>query len=128
MYATALFYAIVTFRRTKRLDQITLLNKIFGDLRELDRELASIPLGSQYDDARSQWCYCTFNSVNWLSFMVNEKVISDKKMMEHIKVEIVKYYVDIFIKNVSVDERNSKSYQEFKNFIEQSKKVVKNDK
>ena len=40
IYAIALFYTIVTFRRTKRLDQITLSNNIFNDLRDLDRELA----------------------------------------------------------------------------------------
>ena len=40
MYATALFYTIVTVRRNKRLDQITLSDRIFSELRELDRELA----------------------------------------------------------------------------------------
>ena len=114
IYSIALFYTIVTFRRTKRLDQITLSNNIFSDLRDLDHELAKIPPGSQYDDARNQWYSRLFNSVNWLSFMVNEKVISDKKMVEHIKAIIVRYYEDAFLKNASVDERDSKSYQEFK--------------
>jgi hypothetical protein len=40
MYATALFYTIVTVRRNKRLDQITLSDHIFSELRELDREFA----------------------------------------------------------------------------------------
>jgi len=40
MYATALFYTIVTVRRNKRLVQITLSDRIFSELRELDRELA----------------------------------------------------------------------------------------
>jgi hypothetical protein len=40
MYATALFYTIVTVRRNKRLDQITLSDRIFSELRELDREFA----------------------------------------------------------------------------------------
>ena len=83
IYAIALFYTIVTFRRSKRLDQITLLNNIFDHLRDLDREVAKISSGSQYNDVRSQWYSRTFNSVNWLSFMVNEKVITDKKMIEH---------------------------------------------
>jgi hypothetical protein len=88
----------------------------------LDLELAKIPSGSQYDDTRSQWYSRIFNSVNWLSFMVNEKVISDRKMIEHIKPVIARYYEDTFLKNASVDERDSKSYQEFKkNFIEQSR-------
>jgi hypothetical protein len=52
IYSIALF-SIVTFRRTKTLDQITLSNNIFSDLRDLDHELAKIPSGSQYDDAES---------------------------------------------------------------------------
>ena len=53
IYATALFYTIVTFRRSKRIDQIALGEHIFSDLRELDRELTKIPPESQYDNARS---------------------------------------------------------------------------
>ena len=114
IYAMALFFTIEAFRRTKRLDQMTLSNNIFSELRDLDRELAKIPSGSQYDDARSQWYSRIFNSVNWLSFMVNEKLITDKKMIEHFKPIIVRYYEDTFLENASVDEKDSKSYQEFK--------------
>jgi hypothetical protein len=57
IYAIALFYTIVTFRRTKRLDQITLSNTTFSDLRDLDRELAKIPSGSQYDNARGSMVF-----------------------------------------------------------------------
>ena len=105
IYAIALFYTIVTFRRTKRLDQITLLNNIFSELRDLDRELAKIPSGSQHNDDRSQWNSRIFNTVNWLSFMVNENVISDKNMIEHLKPIIVRYYEDTFLKNASIYER-----------------------
>ena len=45
---------------------------------------AKLPLESKYDYIRSQWYSRIFNSVNWLSFMVNEKVINDTKMIEHI--------------------------------------------
>jgi hypothetical protein len=54
IYAIALFYTIITFRRTKRLDQITLSTHVFNELRELDRELAKIPPEPQYDNARKQ--------------------------------------------------------------------------
>ena len=52
IYAIALFYTIVTFQRSKRLDQITSLGDVMKELRDVDRELAKIPLGSQYDDVR----------------------------------------------------------------------------
>jgi hypothetical protein len=122
IYAIALFYTIVTFRRTKRLDQITLSNTIFSDLRDLDRELAKIPSGSQYDDARSQWYSRIFNTLDWLSYLINEKVIGDKRMIEYMKRDIIRYYEDTFLKNASVDERDSNSYQEFKKLYRRIKK------
>lgn len=120
----ALFFTIVTFRRTKRLDQIMLSNNIFGELRDLDRELAKVPSGSQYDDdTRSQWYSRIFNSLNWLSFMINEKVINDRRMIEHIKPIMVRYYEDTFLKNASVDEKEDcNSYQEFKKLYQTIKK------
>jgi hypothetical protein len=122
IYAIALFYTIVTFRRTKRLDQITLSNTIYSDLRDLDRELAKIPSGSQYDDARSQWYSRIFNTLDWLSYLINEKVIGDKRMIEYMKRDIIRYYEDTFLKNASVDERDSNSYQEFKKLYRRIKK------
>lgn len=113
IYATALFITIITFRRAKRLDQITLSDNIFKELRNLDLELAKVPPGSQYDDARDQWHSRIFNTLNWLSFMINEKMITDKKIIEHMKPVIARYYEEKFMKNVSVVERDSKFYQEF---------------
>ncbi|HXT84294.1 MAG TPA: hypothetical protein VN704_08190 [Verrucomicrobiae bacterium] len=128
IYSIALFYTIITFRRTKKLDQISLLNKIFSDLRELDREVVSIPSESKYDDIRYPWYTRIFNSVNWLSFMVNENVINDTKMIEHIKPIIINYYESMFLTNASVDEKSSNSYQDFKKLygkIKKSKEITK---
>jgi hypothetical protein len=114
IYAIALFYTIVTFQRSKRLDQIGTLSVIMGDLRGLDRELTKIPSGPQYDDARSQIYSRIFNTLEWLSFLINEKVISDKKIIEHIKPMIVSYYENTFLNNAPVNDRDSKTYQGFK--------------
>ena len=91
IYAIALFYTIVTFRRTKRLDQIALSDRIFNELRELDRELAKIPSESQYDDARGQVYSRIFNTLNYFSFLVNRKVINDRWLLEYMKPTIIKY-------------------------------------
>jgi hypothetical protein len=107
IYAAALFFTIITFRRTKRLDQISLSDTIFKELRNLDLELAKVPPGSQYDDARNQWYSRIFNTLNWLSFMINEKMITDKKMIDYMKPVIAQYYEETFVKNVSVDQRDS---------------------
>jgi len=123
IYAAALFLTVITFRRTKRLDQIALSDNIYKELRNLDLELAKVPPGSQYDNARNQWYFRIFNTLNWLSFMINEKMITDKKIIEHMKPDIARYYEDMFLKNASVDEKEgSDSYQEFKKLYQTIKK------
>jgi hypothetical protein len=114
IYATALFYTIVTYRRSKKLDQITLSDRIFSELRELDRELAKIPPESQYYNARSQVYSRIFNTLNYFSFLVNRKVIDDRWLLEYMKPVLIRYYEQTFLENVSSVERDSNSYQQFK--------------
>ncbi|MCY1156319.1 MAG: hypothetical protein MOP48_325, partial [Nitrososphaera sp.] len=89
IYATALFYTIVTFRRSKKLDQLAISDRIFSELRELDRELAKIPSESQYDNARSQVYSRIFNTLDYLSFLVNRKVIDDRLLLEYMKPSVI---------------------------------------
>jgi hypothetical protein len=116
IYAIALFYTVVTLRRAKKLDQITQMNIIMADLRSLDLELAKIPSEHEYDDTRSRRYSRTFNtlSLNWHSFSINEKVISDKRIIEHLKPIIISYYEDIFMKYPSITKTDSGSYPDFK--------------
>jgi hypothetical protein len=123
IYAIALFYTIVTFRRTKRLDQITLSDRVFSELRELDRELAKIPPGSQYDDARNQAYSRIFNTLDYFSFLVNQKMIDDRRLIQYMKPFLVRYYEETFLKHASIEERgDSSSYQELKKFYLKLKK------
>ena len=45
-------------------------------LRELDRDLAKIPSGSQHDSSRKELYSRIITTLDWLSFLVNKKVIS----------------------------------------------------
>ena len=123
IYATALFYTIVTFRRSKRMDQITLGDRIFAGLRELDRELNTIPPESQYDNARTIVYYRIFGTLDYLSFNVNRKIIDDKRLIGYMKPFIIRYYEETFQTHASpVDKSNPNSYQEFKEFYLKLKK------
>ena len=113
----------MTFRRTKKLDQITLSDRIFSELRELDRELAKIPSESQYDNARSQVYSRIFNTLNYFSFLVNRKVIDDRWLLEYMKPTIITYYEETFQTHASsVDKSDPKSFQEFKRLYLKLKK------
>jgi hypothetical protein len=122
IYAAALFYTILTFRRSKRLDQLTITNEIFLELRNLDRELAKIPRDAEYDDARSQTYSRIFTTLDYLSFLINQKVVDDRRLMDYMKADIIRYYEDAFLKHTSIDERDSNSYQHFKKLYLKVKK------
>jgi hypothetical protein len=124
IYAITLFYTIVTFQRSKRVDQITSLGDVMNELRDVDRELEKIPSGSQFGDVRNSWYIRMFNSLEWLSFMVNERMITDKKLTEYIKPVIISYYEDTFLKSGSASERESSRYQQFKKLYQTIKKQV----
>lgn len=121
IYAIALFYTIVTFQRSKRIDQITSLGDVMKELRDVDRELAKIPSGSQYDEIRSSWLSRMFNSLEWLSFMINEKIMTDKKLVKYIKPMIISYYDDPFLKYASAIKRDSDNYPQFKKLYQDVK-------
>ena len=123
IYAVALFYTVLTFKRSKELDQIKITETIFNDLRQLDRELSQIPSGSQHDPARNELYSRIINTVDWLSFLINKKVISDKTMMAYIKPSLIQYYEDTFVQNILADERHSNSYQEFRKLYQKMKMV-----
>ena len=124
IYAITLFYTIVTFQRSKRLDQITSLGGVMNELRDVDRELAKIPSGSQFDEVRNPWYFRMFNSLEWLSFMINERMITDKKLIEYVKPIIISYYEDTFLISGSASERNPSRYQQFKKLYQTVKKQV----
>jgi hypothetical protein len=124
IYAITLFYTIVIFQRSKRLDQITSLGNVMNELRDVDRELAKIPSGSQFDDVRNPWYFRMFNSLEWLSFMINERMFTDKKLIEYVKPMIISYYEDTFLKSGSASERDPSRYQQFKKLYQIVKKQV----
>ena len=124
IYAITLIYTIVTFQRSKRLDQITSLGGVMNELRDVDRELAKIPSGSQFDEVRNPWYFRMFNSLEWLSFMINERMITDKKLIEYVKPIIISYYEDTFLISGSASERNPSRYQQFKKLYQTVKKQV----
>src|SRR4249919_746731 len=123
IYAIALFYTVITFKRTKELDQIRITETIFNDLRELDRELSKIPSGHEHNPAKKEGYFRMINTVDWLSFLVNKKVISDIRMIEYMKPTLIQYYEDSFVQNILAEERYSNSYHDFRKLYQRMKKV-----
>jgi len=105
IYAVALYYTVRTFKRSKELDQITITETIFNDLRQLDRELSKLPSSSQDHQGRKELYSRILNTADWLSFLINTKVITDRRMIAYMKPTLIQYYQDTFGQNMLGDER-----------------------
>jgi len=121
IYAVALYYTVITFKRSKELDQIRITETIFNDLRQLDRELSKLPSSFQDDQGRKELYSRILSTVDWLSFLINTKVITDRRMIGYMKPTLIQYYQDTFVQNLLADERYSNSYHQFKKLYERMK-------
>ncbi|MDW0154362.1 MAG: hypothetical protein QOK84_08880 [Nitrososphaeraceae archaeon] len=121
IYAVALFYTVLTFKRSKELDQIRVTETIFNDIRQLDRELSKLRSSSQDDQVRKELYSRILNTVDWLSFLINTKVITDRRMISYMKPTLIQYYQDAFVQNMLADERYSNSYHQFKKLYQKMK-------
>lgn len=121
IYAVALFYTVLTFKRSKELDQIRVTETIFNDIRQLDRELSKLRSSSQDDQVRKELYSRILNTVDWLSFLINTKVITDRRMILYMKPTLIQYYQDSFVQSMLADERYSNSYHQFKKLYQKMK-------
>ena len=121
IYGAALFFTVLTFQRSKRLDQISLATEVMHELRDLDRELAKIPLESQ-NDVKGEVHSRMLNTVDWLSFLVNEKMVTDKRLVARMKPIVVRYYEDLVQNNVPLDEKKVMPYQDLEKLYRKIKK------
>lgn len=121
IYAVALYYTVITFKRSKELDQIRVTETIFNDIRQLDRELSKLGSSSQDDQVRKELYSRILNTVDWLSFLINTKVITDRRMILYMKPTLIQYYQDTFVQNMLADERYSNSYHQFKKLYQRIK-------
>jgi hypothetical protein len=124
IYAIALFYTIVTFQRLKKTRSNHIIRRCHERATRCGARTGKIPSGSQYEDVRSSWYSRMFNSLEWLSFMINERMITDKKLIEYVQPMIISYYEDTFLKSGSGKEKDSSQYQQFKKLYQTVKKQV----
>ena len=72
----ALIYAVKTYQKGKKLEQVELANDILKDLREKESKLPEIYKETdlaQRKMAMSQWFSDYFDIWDWYSFLVNHK-------------------------------------------------------
>lgn len=110
----------LTFRRIGTTEQVKLVEKIKDSLYDLDKELPTIK--DDDEDALSLWDSRLFNTLEWYSFLVNKKKITDKNLKEYFKDVIINHYEEHFLEKASEQEKNDPDqYPEFKTLYKELK-------
>jgi hypothetical protein len=107
------FFTYLSFNRTRKLEQIQLVEKIKDSLTDLDRELREIEDGDK--EALSFWDSRRLNTWEWFSFLVNEKQITDKNLKRYFRGALVNDFEEIFLEFAPEEARNDPTvYPEYK--------------
>jgi hypothetical protein len=92
------------------------------ELRVLDRDLAKMRPGFQDNNTKDEIYYRILNTVDWLSFLVNTKMVSDEGLIRRIEPVVVRYYEDIYLDNEQLGEKMSNTYQDLEELYRKIKK------
>lgn len=122
-----LFFTARALRHQQRQAQVRMIESVFKDIRELEKELSQIPPPTDIDDlkygkAASDWDSRLFNTLEWLAFLINEKEVSRKKLIKFFKDSIVRWYEELFLNHMSKEVINDpKQYDELKKLYKKLK-------
>jgi hypothetical protein len=123
--AIALFFTGFQFIKSRRKSQLELLESIYKDIRQLEKELGQIPSprsdnDSEYDKKMEDWSSLFFNTLEWLSFLINSKEIEKKEFVDYFAPAMENWYDSIFLKWASDEQKtDSNAYPELKKFVAQ---------
>jgi hypothetical protein len=123
----ALITTLYIHKQTKKSTQFKLSEKFSDKLDNLHEELRKIPPEKEntkeYESQINSWNVKLFNTLEWFSFMVNEKQITDYKMINFFGKTIARYYdrifkvvsSDILLKEDDYFPELKRLYKDFKN-------------
>lgn len=120
----ALFFIWNTFRHEKDKQQTQLAYDIFKDIRQLEQEFSKLdkPVNGNFE-VIDDWYSRYFNTLEWLSFLINEKKITNKEtrgfLEPLIKESYEEFYMDSNRLKRSPDE--PKEFSEFKRLYQKLK-------
>lgn len=116
-----LIFTGYSLNRSRKVDQLQLTSDIFEKLLALQHSISTISTDNEV--ARKAWRDQFFTSLEWLSFLINEKHIKDEKMIGFFKDALLDWNDKIFSKRSTEEEmKNKKYYPEFKKLVNKLKK------
>jgi hypothetical protein len=125
--AAALIITHFTFRNFGKSEEIKLAESVFKDIRMLEDKKSELPGYQQmYEDKYKDWASLFFNTLEWLSFLINSHKIKDEKIIGFFKDGIIEWYEKIFLEKYYITKEqvnDSKEYKEFKKLYKRLKGI-----
>lgn len=119
--AGGLIFTGLQLRVNNKTNQLEILETVYKDIKDLEQKYYD-----EYEDKSEKnvksWDYQFFNQLEWFSFLINEKKLKDKKLINYFKPAIIGWYDNMFIDNFDktvVDD--PKQFEEFKKLYKKFK-------
>lgn len=125
----------ITFRsyhRSKKLEQVNIAHDIMSELRHQTNEYnmltAEIPVDhdgeydKHYQARMDRMMDHIFGDMNWLCYLIEEKVIGDPKLSSYFDDVIVQYYNKHFLPNKAKFEKEFPD--PFRDFVSRAKTLI----
>jgi|SRR5215217_2040204 len=109
------YFTYKAFQRVGKTEQIKLADKINESLLKLDEKMDEIE--DRDEDAIALWDSRRLNTLEWYSFLVNEDLITDKKIQKYFEEAVITDFKEYFLENEDItDEKrnNTKIYPELR--------------
>jgi hypothetical protein len=99
--AAGLIYEWRGIKQNTRAMELQILESIFRDVRELDREYIAEFHGWTHEQ-RNAWSATFFNTVEYLCFMVNQRITRDKALRSFFFADAIPAWRKMFAEHVTL--------------------------
>jgi len=106
-------------RESRRTRELQIFYTVFKDIKELEEKQSNYQTAEQ----KQAWNSLFFNTLEFFSFLINRKMVSDERISEFFKDSVKAWYEQLFWKNSSPKERDDPGiYPELKELYKKLRK------
>jgi len=104
---------LLVIKENSKTRQLQLFNDVFKSIKETEAALKNYK--NSNEEEKKEWDSLLFNTIEYFSFLINNSIIDDKRMVHFFSDAIIRWYEDIFLKHYSKKEiKNLDVFPEFR--------------
>lgn len=116
-----LFYTAKSIRKEDKTKQLGIAESLFKEIREIENKFYEDKIYKK-NEGKKDWAEIFFNTLEWFSFLINKKKLSDKELIGFFRDAIIQYYDEIFCKIYDAKYINDETkFPEFKKLYKEMK-------